>query len=137
MKQRAMRVAEAIKEVVGGLLLYELKDPRIAFASVTEVEVSGDLSEATIYFSVLGSEEEKRATLKGLQSSKGLIRRAIGQRLQLRNVPEVEIKLDDSIARGAKILELIKEVVPEDEAKPSEEETDQEAAPQEPEGASE
>ncbi|MCL2498000.1 MAG: 30S ribosome-binding factor RbfA [Symbiobacteriaceae bacterium] len=114
MKQRAMRIAEAIKEEVGNLLLYELKDPRIAFVSVTEVEVSGDLRLATIYFSVLGSEEEKKATLKGLSSSKGVLRRAIGQRLQLRHTPEIEIALDDSIARGAKILEILaKELPPE------------------------
>jgi ribosome-binding factor A len=110
-----MRVAEAIKEEVGELLLHHLKDPRISFASVTEVDVSGDLRLATIYFSVLGSDEEKKKTLQGLESSKGRIRYAIGQRLQLRNTPEIEIQLDDSIARGARILELIKQEVPENE----------------------
>ena len=115
MKQRAMRVAEAIKEVVGEQLLYHLKDPRIAFASVTDVEVSGDLRLATIFFSVLGDEDARTKTLEGLESSKGKIRHAIGQRLQLRHIPEIEIMLDDSIARGSRILELIKQEVPEAE----------------------
>ena len=107
MNQRAARIAEVIKEEVGQLLLHRLTDPRIAFASVTEVEVSGDLRIATIYFSVMGSETEKKNTLQGLKSSKGIIRRAVSQRLQLRNAIEIEISLDNSIERGAHILDII------------------------------
>jgi len=120
MKQRAMRIADAIKDEVGRLLLHELKDPRIAFASVTDVEVRGDLSEATIFFSVLGTEEEKQKTLQGLKSSKGVMRRAVAQRLQLRSAPEIVIALDDSIERGARILDILKEISPagETEAEP-------------------
>ena len=111
MKQRQLRVAEAVKAEIGSLLLTELKDPRIAFTSVTEVEVSGDLSRVTIYFSVLGDDAAKEQTLKGLLSSKGVMRRAIGRRLQLRLTPEVEIQLDNSIEHGARILELIEKEV--------------------------
>ena len=122
MKQRAMRIADAIKDEVGRLLLHELKDPRIAFASVTDVEVRGDLSEATIFFSVLGSDDEKQKTLQGLKSSKGVIRRAVAQRLQLRSAPEIVIALDDSIERGARILDILKEITPsgEEESEPQE-----------------
>ena len=112
MNQRAARIAEVIKEEVGQLLLHRLTDPRIAFASVTEVEVSGDLRIATIYFSVMGSEIEKKNTLQGLKSSKGIIRRAVSQRLQLRNAIEIEISLDNSIERGAHILDIIDSVSP-------------------------
>ena len=108
MRQRAMRVAEAIKVEVGEMLLQHLKDPRIGFASITEVEVTNDLSKATLFFSVLGSEEEKKTTLEGLKSSKGTIRSRLGQKLSLRNTPQIEIALDDSIARGNHLLELMK-----------------------------
>jgi len=113
MKQRVLRVADAIKDEVGQMLLFELKDPRIAFTSVSDVEVSGDLRLATIYFSVLGTEEEKAQTLAGLESSKGLIRSRLAKRLNIRNVPEITLALDDSIARGARVLELLKQEVPE------------------------
>ena len=116
-RQRAARVAEVMKEEVGLLLLHHLKDPRIGFASVTDVEVSGDLSKATIFFSVLGSEEEKQDTWAGLQSSKGMIRSRLAARLDIRITPEIEIALDDSIARGARILELINDVLESDKSK--------------------
>jgi len=106
-----------MKEEVGLLLLHHLKDPRIGFASVTDVEVSGDLSKATIFFSVLGSEEEKQDTWAGLQSSKGMIRSRLAARLDIRITPEIEIALDDSIARGARILELINDVLESDKSK--------------------
>ena len=112
MKQRAMRVAEAIKEEIGNLLLYEIKDPRIAFCSVTDVEVSGDLSKATVYVSIMGSEEERTQSMLGLESCKGVLRRAIGQRLKLRQTPELSIVLDNSIAKGARLLELMKKELP-------------------------
>jgi len=118
-RQRAIRVAEAIKGEVGLLLLHHLKDPRIGFASVTDVEVSGDLSKAVIYFSVVGSEEEIKNTWAGLQSSKGMIRSWLAQSMKLRTTPEIELALDDSIARGSRILELMKdfesETIPEDD----------------------
>ena len=66
MSKRVNRVAEQMKKELGEIILQKVKDPRIGFVTVTDVEVTGDLQQATIYISVLGSESEKEDTLKGL-----------------------------------------------------------------------
>ncbi|GAB4341081.1 MAG: hypothetical protein Kow0099_17520 [Candidatus Abyssubacteria bacterium] len=98
-----------------------IKDPRIGFASITSVEVSGDLRHAKVYFSVYGSEQERKATIAGLKSAAGYIRRELGQRIRLKRVPELSIIYDESLERGSRILELIDSVVPEETDTPDEE----------------
>lgn len=110
---RTERIAGAIKKEVSDLLVREIRDPRIGFASITDVEVSGDLRLVKIFVSVLGDEQQKRDTMEGLESAKGLIRSAIGKRVQLRYTPDVVIKLDESIARGARINAILREVDPD------------------------
>ncbi len=110
---RTERIAEAIKKEVSDLLMREIRDPRIGFASITDVEVSGDLRLVKIFISVLGDEQQKNDTMAGLESAKGLIRSTIGKRVQLRYTPEVVLKLDESIARGARINAILKEVDPD------------------------
>ncbi len=110
---RAERIAEAIKKEVSDLLVREIRDPRIGFASITDVEVSGDLRIVKIFVSVFGDDQQKNDTMAGLESAKGLIRSAIGRRVQLRYTPDVVLKLDESIARGAKINAILREVDPD------------------------
>ncbi len=93
MSMRANRVAEQMKKELGGIIGQKLKDPRIGFVTVTDVEVTGDLQQATIFISVLGSESEKEDTLKGLNKAKGFIRTEIGQRIRLRITPEIEFRI--------------------------------------------
>ena len=78
---RAQRVAEQIKKELADLFQKEVKDPRIGFATVTSVEVSGDLQQATVYISILGDEAQKQETMVGLEKAKGFIRSEIGKRL--------------------------------------------------------
>lgn len=99
-------------------LLREVKDPRIhqGLLSVTAVEASGDLKYSKIYLSVLGLEDEK-SFKQGLKSASGWLRRELGQRLRLRNTPELTFFLDHSIEEGAHINSLLAalDIQPEEE----------------------
>lgn len=110
MSKRVNRVAEQMKKELGEIIYQKLKDPRVGFVTVTDVEVTGDLQNATIYISVLGNESEKNATLKGLDKAKGFIRTEIGKRIRLRKTPELEFKFDESIAYGSRIESLLSQV---------------------------
>ena len=114
MTMRANRVAEQMKKELGEIIGQKLKDPRIGFVTVTDVEVAGDLQHATIYISVLGHEKEKEDTLKGLNQAKGFIRTEISQRIKLRITPEIKFEFDSSVAYGTRIESLLKQVKNED-----------------------
>ncbi|WP_262172956.1 30S ribosome-binding factor RbfA [Saccharococcus sp. Marseille-Q5394] len=115
MSMRANRVAEQMKKELGGIIGQKLKDPRIGFVTVTDVEVTGDLQQATIFISVLGNEAEKEGTLAGLTKAKGFIRTEIGQRIRLRKTPEIEFAFDDSVEYGNRIESLLRQVNSEEE----------------------
>lgn len=104
---RANRVAEQMKKELGDIIERRLKDPRIGFVTVTDVEVTGDLQQAKIYLTVLGDEEKREQTLKGLEKAKGFIRSEIGNRIRLRKTPELEFRWDHSFEHGARIDELL------------------------------
>ena len=109
--KRINRISEEVKRVVSDLLLIEIKDPRISgMPSVNRVNVTKDLKFAKIYISVLGNEEEKANTIKGLESAKGFIRKEIGRRIDLRHVPEPLFYLDESIEQAIQMSKLIDEV---------------------------
>jgi ribosome-binding factor A len=117
-KRRINRISEEIRKVISELLSRELKDPRISpLTSVTKVEVTNDLSYAYIYISVLGNDEDKANTINGLQSAKGYIKREIGNRIDLRLIPELVFRLDESIEQGIYISQLIDKVSREDREK--------------------
>ena len=107
---RQQRVAEAVRAEISHMLQYELKDPRLGFASIVQVEMSRDLRHAKVYVSVYGSEEEQAATLQALESAKGLIRREVTRRLKLRYAPEIVFVPDESIAHGARIAQLLRQL---------------------------
>ncbi len=91
------------------LLRTRVKDPRVGFASITHVEVSGDYRHAKIYISVMGSEQEQANTMKALKHATGFLRHELAGRIVLRYMPEIVFKLDTSIEKGTRILELIRE----------------------------
>ncbi len=118
--KRLNRISEEIKRVTAEIINYELKDPRINnMTSITRVDVTNDLSYANIYISVLGDDLEKEKTLEGLESAKGFIRREIGNRVDLRHLPEPVFHIDKSIEQGIYISKLIDKVKKEDEEKRS------------------
>ncbi len=116
--RRINRISEEVRKVVSELLTMEVKDPRISpMISVTKVEVTRDLSYANIYVSVLGDQKAKDDTLEGLESAKGFIRKEIGNKIDLRHIPEPIFYLDESIERGIYMSKLIDKVKKEDEKK--------------------
>ena len=107
---RIEKLQELIKQEMSKMLLKELKDPRIGFVTVTDVEMTGDLREAKIYVSVMGGEEQVKSSLEGLNSALGFIRREIGQRVRLRFTPEISFALDTSLDYGEHIQKLLLQV---------------------------
>src|SRR5437879_4534517 len=117
---RQEKLGELIAAELSELMRTRLKDPRIGFASVTHVEVSGDLRHAKISISVMGTPEEQEETMKGLRNANGFLRHELAQRLTIRYMPQLAFKLDTSIEEGARILGLINQVAREDKAKQAE-----------------
>lgn len=107
---RARRLAQVVKEELGLMLQREIKDPRIGFVSVTEVEVSSDLGHIKIFLSPFGEEEAKRQTMAGIENAHGFIRSELGHRLGLRHTPEIELIADNSIEQGSRIISLLHEI---------------------------
>lgn len=109
-EHRALQLGEQLKREISDIIRNEMKDPRIGFVSIVDVEVSKDLRHAKVFFSVLGDENEKEATLAGLENATGFVRTTLGKRLRLRHIPEIDFRLDDSIERGARIAEILREL---------------------------
>ena len=109
-QQRSARLQAALLEEISDIIHNEMKDPRIGFASITEVELSPDYRQAKVYVSVLGDEAKKEGTLEGLNSAVGFVRTEVGRRIRLRHTPEIIFKLDSSIERGVRIFELLHKV---------------------------
>ncbi len=107
---RSERLQELIKEEFSDIVRRELKDPRIGFISVTDVELSSDYSHAKVFISVFGDPEIQKKAMAGLESAKGFIRTELGKRIHLRHTPDLQIIADNSIERGAKIMKLLEEV---------------------------
>jgi ribosome-binding factor A len=124
MGHRVNRVGEQMKKELGDIISRKIKDPRIGFVTVTDVQVTGDLQQAKVYISVLGDEEQRENTLKGLAKAKGFIRTEIGQRIRLRKTPELFFEFDETMAYGNRINSLIHELQREDQV--DEEKEDQE-----------
>ena len=106
---RMRRVDGAVREVLSSKLAAGLKDPRIGFVTVTSVETAPDLRHARVYVSVLGSDEEREATMEGLASSHGYLQQALGSELRMKRTPTLEFVHDDSVDRGFRIGEIIEE----------------------------
>jgi len=106
---RLARVAEAIREVASEAILYELKDPRIKFTTVTRAEVSADLQHAKVYVSVMGSERDQNLTLHGLKSAAGFIQSRLGDRMRTRYIPVLEFVLDEGIKNSLEVARLLNE----------------------------
>jgi ribosome-binding factor A len=110
MSVRANRVGEQMKKELGEIIGRKIKDPRIGFVTVTDIQVTGDLQQATVYISVLGDEKQREDTLIGLAKAKGFIRSEIGQRIRLRKTPEILFEFDESIDYGNRIDTLLHQI---------------------------
>ncbi|EGQ3299870.1 TPA: 30S ribosome-binding factor RbfA [Staphylococcus pseudintermedius] len=107
MNMRAERVGEQMKKELMDIINNKLKDPRVGFLTITDVQPTNDLSLAKVYLTVLGSDKERENTFKGLEKAKGFIKSEIGQRMRLRIVPDLQFEYDESIEYGNRIERLI------------------------------
>jgi ribosome-binding factor A len=91
---RALKLAGTIKKIVAGALETEIKDPRLGFVTVTDVRVTGDLQQASVFYTVLGGDEERAGTAAALASAKGRLRSLVGSQLGIRLTPTLDFFLD-------------------------------------------
>jgi ribosome-binding factor A len=99
-----------MKQEIADILMRKIKDPRIGFVTVTDVDVADDIRNATVYVSVYGSDADKQNSLKGLRSAAPFIRSELGKRMRLRYLPELLFRFDATVERGAHIMELLHEI---------------------------
>jgi ribosome-binding factor A len=111
MSDRMRRVNAAVREVLAEAV-GELRDPRIGFVTVTDVETSPDLRHAVVYVSVLGSETKREKTLAGLEAAHGVLQARIAQELRLKRTPQLAFEYDESVERGVRMSQLIDELAP-------------------------
>ena len=111
MAHRIERLNNLIRQEISELLQRQVKDPRLSnFVAVTEVSITSDLKSAKVFVSHMGSDEEKQDTLRVLSAASGFFRNELARRLRIRRIPELSFQWDNSIERGAHLLQLIDEV---------------------------
>lgn len=125
---RSQRMAEAIREVVSEGILFHVSDPRVRSVTVLRAELSGDLRNATIYVSVMGTDSERRLALRGLQSASGFLQSRVAARLQTRFTPMLSFKLDESVRRSVEMSRLIEDALAADRERSAQRGADQDAA---------
>ena len=107
MTRRTRQVGEFLREELTDIIRRDVKDPRIGFFSVTRVDVPPDLRRATVYISVLGTDEERNETLAALRSAAGFIRHTLKPRLRMRQIPDLEFRDDRSMEHAAEIARVL------------------------------
>jgi ribosome-binding factor A len=110
MSQRTERIDELLRQEIGKALESELADPRIGFVTVTDVETSTDLSHAKVWVSIIGTDEQRKETLAALRRAMPYVRHGLNSKIRLRRIPELDVRLDESIERGTRVLHLINEL---------------------------
>lgn len=121
-KKRLYRLQAEIQRIVSELLIEGLKDPRIdPMTSVSKVELSNDTSVATIYFSIYGSQKTKEDSLDALENAKGYIRSRLAKVLEIRQVPELRFKIDESVEYSIEIQKILNKLNSDSEEKLNEE----------------
>ncbi len=113
---RSLRVAEAIREVVSSAILFDVSDPRVSGVTVLRTDVSGDLHNATVFVSVMGTESEQNTAMKGLQSAAGFLQAKVAARLQSRTTPHLIFKRDVGVKRSIEMSQIIDDALAADRA---------------------
>lgn len=108
--RRQRRISELIHREISNLLESKMRDPRLSLVTVIAVETSPDLRHAHVYISAMGTEAERREALESLVHAAGFLRHELGAHLSLRYVPELTFHLDESLERGARIIQLLQEI---------------------------
>lgn len=114
--KRIERISSLIKEELAAVITQKTRDPRIGFVTITHVDVSEDLKFAKVFYSVMGTDEQKQKTAEGLEHSRGFLQQDIAQSLKLRFTPHLIFMLDSSLDEGMKIDKIIRKIHEQDEA---------------------
>ena len=122
--RRVLKVAEAIREVVGMAILAELRDPRVHDVTVTYVEVSPDLRQAKVHVSVMGDEKTQQLAVRGLQHAAGFLQSKVGNRIETRYTPKLQFVLDLGVKRSLEVARILREVLPPQAAESAEDTED-------------
>ena len=109
-KKRTPRLNEQLRREIIDIVRNHARDPRIGMVSVTDVMVAADLGSAKVYVTVLGDEDEKVETVKGLKAASAFIRSELGRRLTIRQIPELRFELDQTLEHAHRIEQLLGEV---------------------------
>jgi ribosome-binding factor A len=113
--RRRRQVGDLLRDEISFMIQRGLKDPRIGFASITRVDVSPDIRYATVFVSVLGTEEEQSESLVALNNASGYIRHELGPKLTMRSIPNIRFRLDKSMEHAENVQRLLSEIdIPEE-----------------------
>jgi ribosome-binding factor A len=104
------RLEKIIEREISRIIFSDVKDERLKFVTITKVSLTNDLSIATVYFRVIGNEEQKTATSTNLQEAKGFIRSSLSKAIKIRKVPDLRFKYDESLEYGDKIEKILKDL---------------------------
>lgn len=110
MTQRTDRIDELLRQEIGAIITRDIADPRIGFVTITRVETTPDLQHAKVWVSVIGSSDVRAAALAALGHAMPFIRRELGPRIRIRRIPELHLRVDETLERGTRILQLINEL---------------------------
>jgi ribosome-binding factor A len=110
MTARTDRIDQLLRQEIGAILSKDVQDPRIGFVTVTDVETAPDLSVARVWVSVIGQPAEREQTMKALQHALPFVRHELGSRIRLRRIPELQLRGDDTVQRGTRVLQLLAEL---------------------------
>jgi len=110
MTQRTDRIDQLLREEIGAILARDISDPRIGFATITDVETTPDLRHAKVWVSVIGPDPERDETLAALQRAMGYVQRELGHRLRLKRIPALHVRLDDTAERSTRVMRLLAEI---------------------------
>lgn len=108
-------VADAIRDIVADIVLTKLSDPAIGFATITRCSLSQDLRKATVYFTVMGDNNQRQRSLAHLEHARKFIRRLLGQRLKMKFLPELHFELDEILLEEQKIGKILEQLASSNE----------------------
>ncbi|CAH1749156.1 30S ribosome binding factor [Thauera humireducens] len=114
---RSQRVVEQIRRELAELIRLEVKDPRVGFITLTDVEITPDYAHAKVFFTSMTGEADVPEILQGLRRASGFLRRELGRRIRIHTIPELHFHYDRSVEEGSRLSRLIDDVVREDEVR--------------------
>ena len=104
------RLENILKREISTIIFSDVKDDRLKFVTITKVDLTNDLSIATVYYTVLGDKEQVEATAQNLAEAKGFIKGLLGKRLEIKKIPDLKFKFDESFEQGNRIEEILKQI---------------------------